>query len=120
VRFIFREYPHNDAGLAAFMLARCAPKDQYFPLIDVLFDRQPTWTADPREELRKLAAQAGFTTESFETCLKDEALARNILDVRNSATAAGVDGVPALFINGERFYESHDLSAVRAYIDSLL
>ena len=27
IKFVFREFPHQDAALAAFMLARCAPKE---------------------------------------------------------------------------------------------
>src|SRR3954465_5512477 len=38
IRFIFREFPHNDPALAAFMLARCAPKDKYFPLVETFFE----------------------------------------------------------------------------------
>ena len=40
IHFVFREFPHQDAALAAFMLARCAPKEKYFPLIDVFFATQ--------------------------------------------------------------------------------
>src|SRR4026209_1087603 len=43
IRFVFREFPHNDAALAAFMIARCAPKDKYFPLIDTYFQTQDSW-----------------------------------------------------------------------------
>ena len=40
VRMIFREFPFDPRAAAAFMLARCAPKEQYFPLIDVLWKIQ--------------------------------------------------------------------------------
>ena len=43
IRFVFREFPHQDAALAAFMLARCAPKEKYFPLIDMFFATQQEW-----------------------------------------------------------------------------
>src|SRR3990172_1778381 len=64
IRFVMREFPHQDAALAAFMLARCAPKEKYFPLIDVFFATQPEWTQDPLAGLSKIAQQAGFTKES--------------------------------------------------------
>ena len=47
IHFIFREFPHQHAALAAFMLARCAPKDKYFPLIDMFFATQEKWTQNP-------------------------------------------------------------------------
>src|SRR6202008_1998594 len=60
VRFIFREFPFDDLALAAFMLARCAPEDKYFALIDVLFEQQEKWVKDnPRDELFKIAQLAG-------------------------------------------------------------
>jgi protein-disulfide isomerase len=65
IKFVFREFPHQDAALAAFMVARCAPKEKYFPLIDVFFLTQPEWTQNPQEGLYKIAQQAGFTKESF-------------------------------------------------------
>ncbi|NNF80855.1 MAG: DsbA family protein, partial [Rhizobiales bacterium] len=54
VRFVFREFPFDNPSLAAFMVARCAPKDKYFPMIDVLFQQQSKWAvqgADVRGEL---------------------------------------------------------------------
>ena len=60
IRFVFREFPHNDAALAAFMLARCAPKEKYFPLIDVFFATQPEWTQDPLEGLQQDCPAGGL------------------------------------------------------------
>ena len=37
VRFIFREFPLDQLALAAFVLARCAGPDKYFPMIETLF-----------------------------------------------------------------------------------
>ena len=43
VRFIFREFPLDQAALGAFMLARCVPEDKYFATIDLMFRRQAIW-----------------------------------------------------------------------------
>ena len=37
VRFIVREFPFDPRAAAAFMLARCAPEGQYFPMVSMLF-----------------------------------------------------------------------------------
>src|SRR3990170_4773377 len=84
IRFVFREYPHNDAALAAFMLARCAPKEKYFALVDIFFTTQPQWMQSPRDGLLNIAKQAGFSEEAFNKCLGDEALAKSILEVRST------------------------------------
>ena len=61
IRFIFREFPLNDAALAAFMLARAAPKESYFPMIGVFFDTLENWAQNPAEGLLNIAKQAGFS-----------------------------------------------------------
>jgi protein-disulfide isomerase len=102
VRFVFREFPLDELALAAFMLARCAPENRYFPIIDVLFEEQQSWTRNAREELLKIARMAGFTPESFEECLQNEDVAKGILEIRSTAAEQyGVQSTPTFFINGE-------------------
>jgi protein-disulfide isomerase len=120
IHFIFREFPHNDAALAAFMVARCAPKEKYFPLVDVFFTTQDVWLQNPLEGLTKIAQQAGFTKESFDACLKNEAVAKNILAVRTTADGLGVTGIPTFFINGEMLDGEKTIDVLRAKIDPLL
>jgi protein-disulfide isomerase len=120
VRFIFREFPHNDPALAAFMIARCAPKEKYFPLIDMFFEQQDAWLQNPKDGLFKIAQLAGFTQESFDTCLKDEAIAKGILAVRDTASQLGVDGIPTFFVNGEILTGETTINTFKEIIDPLL
>ena len=120
IKFIFREFPHNDAALAAFMVARCAPKEKYFPLIDIYLTTQNEWLQNPLEGLNKIAQQAGFTKESFDACLKNEAVAKAILDVRKTADGLGVTGIPTFFINGEMLDGEKTIEIMRSKIDPLL
>jgi protein-disulfide isomerase len=121
IRFIFREFPHNQAALAAFMLARCAPKEKYFPLIDMFFTQQDSWLEAPLEGLQKIAQLAGFTKESFDACLKNEAVAKGIIAVRDTAEQKfGVDSIPTFFINGELVKGETSIGDFRKAIDPLL
>jgi len=120
IRFVFREFPHNQAGLAAFMLARCAPKEKYFPIVDMLFEQQEKWLQSPRDELFKIAQLAGFTQESFEACLKNEEVAKGIVSVRDQANEFGVDSIPTFFINGEKLKGETSIEEFRKIIDPLL
>jgi protein-disulfide isomerase len=104
VRFIFREFPRDPVDIGAFMLARCAPADKYFPMIDVLFDQQKNWafTKDAAKQLLMIAKQAGFTEESFDKCLSDKKLAEDIRNVgKHAYEKFKVDSPPTLFINGQ-------------------
>jgi protein-disulfide isomerase len=120
IRFIMREFPHNDAGLAAFMIARCAPKDKYFPVLGMIFEQQDMWFPNPREGLFKIAQLAGFTQESFDACLKNEQIAKGIIDVRQTAENMGVTGIPTFFINGEKHGGEITYEEFKKIIDPLL
>lgn len=121
IRFIFREFPHNQQGLAAFMLARCAPKDKYFPMVDMFFEQQDMWLAAPLEGLQKIAQLAGFTQESFDACLKNEEVAKGIIAVRDKAEKEfGVNSVPTFFINGDEIKGDTSIEEFRKRIDPLL
>ena len=67
VRFIFREFPLDALAAAGFMLARCAGKDKFMPVVETLFAKQPEWMVQkPIEPLKAIAKQFGFTEQSFD------------------------------------------------------
>jgi protein-disulfide isomerase len=120
IRFIFREFPLNDPALAAFMIARAAPKDSYFPLIGVFFDTLETWAKDPANGLLNIAKQAGFTQEKFDATLKDEKLAKGIMEIRDAGAKFGVQGTPTFFLNGKPMRGEVTYDSLKADIDKLL
>ena len=120
IRFIFREFPLNDPALAAFMIARAAPKESYFPLIGVFFDTLETWAKDPASGLLNIAKQAGFTQEKFEATLKDENLAKGIMEIRDGGVKFGVQGTPTFFLNGKPLRGEVTYDSLKAEIDKLL
>jgi protein-disulfide isomerase len=119
IRYVFREFPTNDAALAAFMIARAAPKESYFPLIDIFFETLETWAQTPAEGLFNIAKQAGFTQAKFDETLKNEALAKGIMEIRDGGVKFGVEGTPTFFLNGEKF-AGRDFAEFKAAIDPLL
>jgi protein-disulfide isomerase len=121
IRFVFREWPHENTAVYAFMVARCAPKDKYFPLIDMFFTQQDTWLQQPREGLQQIAQLAGMTKDTFEKCLTNKELGNEIIAIRNKAEAEfGVEGVPTFFINGEPLRGETSIEEFRKRIDPLL
>lgn len=123
VKLIFREFPLDARAYAASMLARCADKQFYFPMTDVLFKQQSVWARaeDPRPALLQIAKLAGFTQESFEACLKNQELLDNVNATRSKAAEEfGVNGTPSFFINGEKYSGNYTVEAMSEAIDSLL
>jgi protein-disulfide isomerase len=106
VRFVMREFPLDNLAAAAAMLARCAGGDTTYSMIDVLFKTQEKWAfvrGNPVPELFKIAQQAGFTQERFDTCLKDNATLDQMISARQRASDEfGVNSTPTFFINGKR------------------
>ncbi len=105
VRYMMREYPLDGLAAAAFMLARCAGPDKYYPMIETLFAEQPKWAApgsNPLPPLLAIAKQAGFTEQSFQACLNDKGLLEKITQVRNRGQQKfKVASTPTFYINGE-------------------
>jgi protein-disulfide isomerase len=121
IRFVLREFPQNKAALAASMLARCAPKEKYFPIMDVIFETQEAWLKKPATGLRKVARFAGFTPTSYDDCLDNRDLAEGILAIRNKAVKEfGVKATPTLFINGELVTGGRDIDKIKRIIDPIL
>lgn len=120
IRFIFREFPLNDPALAAFMIARAAPKESYFPLIDVFFDTLQTWAQDPANGLLNIAKQAGFSQEKFDATLKDEKLAKGIMEIRDGGVKFGVQGTPTFYVNGKQLDGEITYDTLKGEIDKLL
>jgi len=120
IRFIFREFPLTEPALAAFMIARAAPKESYFPLIGVFFDTLETWAQDPANGLLNIAKQAGFTQEKFDATLRDEKLAKGIMEIRDGGVKFGVKGTPSFFLNGKNLEGEQSYDSLKAEIDKLL
>jgi protein-disulfide isomerase len=106
VRFILREFPLDNLAAAASMLARCAGGDATQAMVSALFKTQDKWAfvrGNPVPELFKIAQQAGFTQERFDTCLKDNATLDQMISARQRASEEfGVNATPTFFINGKR------------------
>jgi protein-disulfide isomerase len=113
VKYMLREFPLDNLAAAAFMLARCAGDDRYYAMVDAMFATQETWAvpgADGKDQLLKIARQAGMSKEEFDKCLADEALFKKIVDTRTMGhDKFQVDSTPTFFINGKRLKGDHQL-----------
>lgn len=123
VRLIFREFPFDPRATAAFMLARCAPEDRYFPMVDVFFKQQQQWATaeDGEAALLQIAKLAGFTQESFKACLTNQQVLDDVrATMERGAKDFGVNATPTFFINGEKYAGALSVDEMSAIIDKLL
>lgn len=122
VKYILREFPLDPLAAGAFMLARCAGKDKYYPMVEVLFQKQKDWVVQkPIEPLMAIAKQAGFTEDSFNSCLQDQKMLEGIEQVRARASEKlGVNSTPTFFINGKVHRGSLTIEELEKQIAPLL
>jgi protein-disulfide isomerase len=123
VFYVLREFPLDQLALAAAMAARCAPKEEFFPIIDTLFRDQNAWAFvdKPAPALVEKLKGHGFTEESFAACLAKTDLAQSIIAVeKRGQDEFGVDGTPSFFINGEKHTGELDLAAMEAILQPLI
>ena len=104
VRFMFREFPLDPLAAGASMLARCADKDKFYPLIETLFQQQTKWAVEkPIPQLMAIAKQAGMSEQTFNACLSDQKMLDAMQEEQKRATEKfGVNSTPTLFVNGKK------------------
>lgn len=123
VRFIFREFPLNTPAYAVAMVARCAPADKYHEVIDTFFAEQDEWlsSSDMYQALLDRAMPFGFTKETFDACLSNQALVDGLNEIRSKAGEQfGVSATPTFFINGVRESGALTLEELDQRIEPLL
>ena len=125
VRYIFREFPLDNLAAAAFMLARCAGKDdpgKYYAMIDTMFRQQQTWAVEkPIPPMLAIAKQAGFTEQSFDACLANQQILDGIEKVRQRAIKQfKVESTPTFFVNGTKVTGAVSIEDMAKVIDPYL
>lgn len=107
IRFVFREFPLDEAALLASMTARCVKPERYFGFVDLLFRRLERWAGaqDTSEALIELAQIGGLSEEQTRECLGDEEIANTILAGRLVAERTHDVGRTPTFIIGSDKYE---------------
>lgn len=102
VRWVYRDFPldfHPNAKPAA-IVANCAgAQGKYFEAHHYLFEN----FKDLGEGLyEKLATTLALDKAKFESCRKDPAVEKEVMDDMRAGTELGVNGTPSYFINGRK------------------
>jgi len=105
-KLILRDFPLDGAALKASMMARCAPADEYYNLMELLFSSQERWMhkSNPEKELKRLASLTGMSSDAFDACMDNKALEEGILrNMKSAQTFFEIKSTPSfVFNNGAR------------------
>jgi protein-disulfide isomerase len=126
VYYVFRVFPRMSVDLAAEALARCVPAENYFKVVDLLFERQLDW--DPEfqplnvhDGLLSIAHAAGMNDAQGERCMSDQALLNRANQVgRDGEAKYGINATPTFVVNGTVHPGQYQWENLQKDLDALL
>ncbi len=103
VKIVYRDFPLENihpAARPAAEASECADEQgKFWPYHDALYLRQAD-LANGTMDYIALAAELGMDKTTFEKCVKDRKYKDEVTKDYEDGVQAGVDGTPAIFING--------------------
>lgn len=105
-KLVFHDFPLDGLALRAAMMARCLPNERYFPVVDILFKNQDSWSRarDPLAALSGIGRLSGLSQEAFDACMKNEDLQKAVLArAFEGQQQYRIEATPSFVINGELF-----------------
>jgi len=121
VHLVFRQFPLTDIHANAQKAAEaslCADAQGHFwEMHDLLFQNQGNLRD---QDLKDRASRLGLDVSAFNTCLDSGRYGGKIEEDIRAGSAAGVEGTPALFVNGRFLYGSRPYEEVAKVIDEEL
>lgn len=124
IKYVFRGFALNPLDQAAQMLVQCLGGDKRINMVEAFYAKQADWAftnGNPVPKLFDIAKQAGFTQESFDKCLKDQALLDKLeADRKKVSESFGINSTPTFFVNGKRLQEVPTLANLDKLIEPAL
>jgi protein-disulfide isomerase len=129
VKFVYRNFPLNQAALVAAMFAQCQADDnggsgeKYLETIKAIFKTQDSWAFDEKftDKLESIAQLDGMSSERFKKCVTNKDLQDRILrDRMAAAKLLQLHSVPTFFINGEVMEGFIDYKTLKKIIEEKL
>lgn len=123
VRLVVRPFVRNVPDAVVFLLAYASIETAYFDLIEAFFKTQEQWSTSeaPKTALEKIAFQHGFTQESFDAALKDQAGFDALEAARDQAMKEfHLTGTPTFYINGKHRTGALSLEELATEFEPLL
>lgn len=123
VRFIMNDFPLGEIAMDAHMLARCAPNNRYFGMIDAFFATQSRWRASdtPRADLKKIAQLSGLSGKDADACLDNEALRTGLAAAKAVAhDKYGIKATPSFYVDDKKIPGALPFDDFKQIIDKAL
>ena len=127
LKIVYRNYPltslHPNAQLAAQAAEAAGIQGKFFPMHDLLFGNQQTWStiADPTDTFVGYATSLGLDVEKFKTDLTGKDVINAVKNDVNGGDASKISSTPTFFLNGLQIEKNpQGLEPFKALIDAAL
>lgn len=123
VRLVFRNFPllslHEEAEKAAEAAECAGVQGKYWEMHDEIFKANTAGTMSV-DQWKKVAASLKLDTAKFNTCLDSGETAARVSQDETDGMAAGVQGTPATFVNGQLVEGAVPIASLKSLIDAEL
>jgi protein-disulfide isomerase len=123
VRFIYRDFPLDEAALRGAQLARCqGSTDAFFGFVDILFPQQKSWANQQwPANLQSIARIGGISESQFRDCMNNKDLSDAILKMRlDGVEKYKVNGTPTIIVNEQNIGSPNTFEQLRQAIEAAL
>lgn len=126
IRFVVRPFVRNILDAVVYMLAASEEEGvnvDYYDILAKYFETQRTWAASetPRDAIAEVALNNGFTQETFNASLTNQALFKELELLRTQAIEEfKLSATPSFFVNGKLIEGVVSLDDWAKEIDPLL
>jgi len=120
-KLVMRDFPLDEQALRAALVARCAPPDRFYAIVDTFMQAQARWVGarDYRDTLARLVKLGGMGQQQFDSCIDDKAAADKVAASRLIAEQIGVNATPTFFINGVKYEGEPSAEAMNRALTSV-
>ncbi len=127
LKVAFVHFPLDKRSMQAAMLAECFNGQKRADFIKLVFSKQREWVlaAEPTNYLLGYAVKNGLTQNAAERCLKNDAIAKEIIFNRQEAIdKLSIQGTPAFLVKSddksEIIYGISNINELKGYLDKRL
>jgi protein-disulfide isomerase len=125
VTFVARYFPipsHSNAQNAAIAVEAAAQQGRFDEMYRLMFETQSTWGEQQVSHagtFRRFAADLGADMAAYDRAVADPATLERVRADQRDGHAAGVQGTPTFFLNGERL-DPRSIADLRTALDQAL
>jgi len=123
VKFIYRDFPLDGLALAAAMMARCAPKERYYPIVNIIFQTQQNWAnkANPSEALSQIGLLSGISKDTYKACIANTDIYEGLVKIRNQGEQKfKIRSTPTIIVNNNTVTGGLSVKNLRQVLDAEL